>query len=131
MNYQGWIIRDNKDWWGNKVMKLESFIKAFNEFELVSKGVELDREVTKPYCCDLLSIAMSKMPQGAAWVTVMANVNTLAVASLTDAACIILAEGCNFDEASLEKAKEKGITVLRCQLPVFECALLVYNKLND
>lgn len=112
-------------------MTLENFIKTFNEFQLISEGVELDREVTKPYCCDLLSIAMSKMPQGAAWVTVMANVNTLAVASLTDAACIILAEGCNFDQASLEKAKEKGITVLRSQLPIFECALLIYKKLND
>jgi len=111
-------------------MTLENFINIFDELELVNKGEELDREVTKPYCCDLLSIAMSKMPQGAAWVTVMANVNTLAVASLTDAACIILAEGCNFDEASLEKAKEKGITILRSHMPVFECALMIYKKLN-
>lgn len=112
-------------------MTVEKFIINFSGFELVNKGVELDREITKPFCCDLLSIAMSKMPQGAAWVTVMANVNTLAVASLTDAACIILAEGCNLDNDAKEKAKEKGITVLRCELPIFDCALLIYNRIND
>lgn len=112
-------------------MKLEKFIKSFSEFEVLNEGEQLDREVTKPYCCDLLSIAMSKMSQGAAWVTVMANVNTLAVASLAEAACVILAEGYTLDEDTLNKAKEKGITVLGTQLPVFESALLVYNKLNE
>ena len=52
-----------------------------------------EREITRIFCCDLLSIAMSKAPAGGVWVTVMGNRNTLAVASLTDTACIILAEG--------------------------------------
>ena len=52
-------------------------------------GEVLIRQV---YCCDLLSIAMTKVPEGAAWVTVMSNINTLAVASLTEAACVIVAE---------------------------------------
>ena len=58
-----------------------------------------DTEITVPFCCDLLSIAMSRAPAGCAWVTVMANMNTLAVAALTDCACVILAEGTSFDEA--------------------------------
>jgi hypothetical protein len=74
---------------------------------------------------------MGRMPQGAAWVTVMANTNALAVASLAEAACIILAEGSRLDEADIAKAKEKGITVLRSELPVFDCALLIYNRLHD
>ena len=52
-----------------------------------------EKEITGVYCCDLLSIAMTKVPARAAWVTVMSNLNTLAVASLTEAACVILAEG--------------------------------------
>lgn len=112
-------------------MQLESFIKAVSEFELLNKGNDLDREVTVPYCCDLLSIAMGRMPQGAVWVTVMANTNALAVASLAEAACIILAEGSRLDEPDIAKAKEKGITVLRTELGVFDCALMVYNRLND
>ena len=44
-----------------------------------------------PFCCDLLSVAMGKAPAGCAWVTVMGNMNTLAVATLADAACGIAA----------------------------------------
>ena len=59
-------------------------------FRMVNLGDEPEREITKPFCCDLLSIAMGKAPAGCAWVTVMGNMNTLAVASLTEAACVIL-----------------------------------------
>ncbi|NLK03963.1 MAG: hypothetical protein GX319_06090 [Clostridiales bacterium] len=111
-------------------MKVEEFISCFDEFDLLNKGRNMDEDVTEPYCCDLLSIAMGRMPQGAAWVTVMANVNALAVASLADAACIILAEGSSLDEFTIEKAREKGITVLGTKLKVFDAALLIYNRLN-
>ena len=53
-------------------------------FRVVNLGEELDREVTKVFCCDLLSIAMGKAPADGAWVTVMGNVNTIAVATLAE-----------------------------------------------
>jgi len=110
-------------------MTVEELIKT-KEFEVLNEGENLNREITVPYCCDLLSIAMGKMPKGAAWVTVMANVNTLAVAALADAACVILAEGNRLDETAAIKAKEQGITVMYTDLPVFEAALRIYNRLN-
>ena len=112
-------------------MLLGSFIDELEEFKVLNEGNDLDREVTVPYCCDLLSIAMGRMPQGAAWVTVMANINALAVAALADAACIILAEGSTLDEPAIAKAKEKGITVLQTDRPIFDAALLIYNRLYD
>lgn len=86
-----------------------------------------DREITRVFCCDLLSIAMSKAPAGSVWVTVMGNKNTVAVASLTEAACIVLAEGASMDKDSLEKADEEGIAVLSTDLPVFDMALRIYQ----
>ena len=88
------------------------------------------RDLSKVFCCDLLSIAMGKAPAGCAWVTVMGNMNTLAVASLTEAACVILAEGAVLDEAAAKKAVEQGITVLSTELPIFEAALQVYGLLG-
>ena len=85
--------------------------------------------VEKAYCCDLLSVAMSRVPEGAAWVTVMSNLNTLAVASLTEAACVIIAEGAAIDESVAKKAKEQEITLLSTELPVFDAALLIHNEL--
>lgn len=86
-----------------------------------------EKEITDVYCCDLLSIAMTKVPVGAAWVTVMSNLNTLAVASLTEAACVILAEGVVVEETLVERAKEQGICLFRTEKPVFEAALGVYT----
>lgn len=82
-----------------------------------------DRSISKVFCCDLLSIAMGKAPSDSVWVTVMGNKNTLAVASLADVACIVLAEGVALDEGTLKKAEEEGIAVLSTDLPVFDIAL--------
>lgn len=96
-------------------------------FRLVNAGESPEREITVPFCCDLLSIAMGKAPAGCAWVTVMGNMNTLAVASLADAACIIMAEGAVLDDMAMKKAKEQEITVLDTELPIFDAALKVYQ----
>lgn len=73
---------------------------------------------------------MGRAPAGCAWVTVMGNLNTLAVAALADAACVILAEGAMLDEAAVKKAALQGITVLRTEEPVFETALAVKELLK-
>lgn len=90
-----------------------------------------ERQVTTPYCCDLLSVAMSKVPENAAWVTVMSNLNTLAVASLTEAGCVVLAEGVAAEESLVKKAQEQGITLLATELPVFDAALRAYHALGN
>ena len=99
-------------------------------FGVVNAGEGLEREITKPFCCDLLSIAMGRAPEGCAWVTVMGNMNTLAVASLADAACVIMAEGAALDEAARKKAADQEITVLETEEPFFEAALAVWKKLQ-
>ena len=99
-------------------------------FQAINIGDDTDRSITKPFCCDLLSIAMGRAPAGCAWVTVMGNLNTLAVAALADAACVILAEGAMLDEAAVKKAALQGITVLRTEEPVFETALAVKELLK-
>lgn len=100
-------------------------------FHLVNKGADPGRQITMPFCCDLLSVAMGKAPAGCAWVTVMGNMNTLAVASLADAACVILAEEAQPDEMAVKKAREQEITVLQTDLPIFAAALAIHQRLND
>ena len=51
------------------------------------------REVQGGYAGDLLSWVMGRVPEGAAWVTIMTNVNVVAVAVLRDVAMVIVAEG--------------------------------------
>lgn len=98
-------------------------------FELVNEG-ELSKEIVSPFCCDLLSIAMSKISANSAWVTIMGNMNTIAVASLMEVSCIILAEGIVLDEDSLKKAKEQEITIFYTDMPIFQAALKIYQLIN-
>lgn len=97
-------------------------------FEIVTPAS--DTEISSPFCCDLLSWAMGRAPESCAWVTVIANMNTLAVAELTDAACVIFAEGVKPDEKIINKAADQGICLLRSSLPEFETALKVYETIN-
>lgn len=106
-------------------MKLKTILDL-PECRVLVKG-QPDREISHIFCCDLLSIAMSRAPADGVWVTVMGNKNTLAVASLTDTACIIMAEGVSLDDGTLEKAEEEGIAVLATDLPVFDIALKIHE----
>ena len=77
------------------------------------------------YVGDLLSRAMSRVRTDNVWVTIMSNVNVIAVATLTEPAAIILAENVSLQDDALEGAKENGITVLRSPLSAYEiCARL-------
>lgn len=98
-----------------------------NLFEVVTEGCERSRELTEVFCCDLLSVAMGKAPASGVWVTVMGNMNTLAVAVLTEVGCIILAEDSQLDEQAKAKALQEEITVLRTERSIFASALLVYE----
>ncbi len=99
-------------------------------FKVVCEGSGLNTELTEVFCCDLLSVAMGKAPESGVWVTVMGNMNTLAVASLTEVACIILAEGMQLDAMAKEKAVQEEITVLQTEESIFQAALKVYRAMN-
>ncbi|MCD8232466.1 MAG: hypothetical protein LUD14_11800 [Clostridiales bacterium] len=100
-----------------------------SQLEVIHAG-DADAEITTPYCCDLLSVAMGNAPAGCAWCTVMANMNTLAVASLADCACIILCSGVNADDNMKLKAVSQNLTLLRTDQAVFDMALEVYNQIH-
>ncbi len=87
-----------------------------------------EKEAESVYCGDLLSWVMGRAPAGAVWCTVMANRNSLAVASLKDLAAVVFCEGAAVEPALLEKAVEIGLNLLQSPLPVYETARLVGEK---
>ncbi len=68
-----------------------------------------EREITGGYAGDLLSWVMGRAKSGDAWITIMSNINVVAVAALADPACIILAGGVKLDSDALAKALDMGI----------------------
>ncbi len=89
---------------------------------------DAEREIRGVYIGDLLSWVMGRAKADDAWITIMSNINIVAVASLADVACIILAEGVTLDAAVTETANAKGINVLTCTLPAFEAAKTFFEK---
>lgn len=88
-------------------------------------GSDNDRECTGVYAGDLLSWVMSHAMPDDIWVTIMSNSNVIAVASLADVACVILAEGVTLDEKDTALAAEKGINVYSSEMSTYEiCAAL-------
>ena len=104
-------------------------INNLPDFSIACEG-DTSLNVTDVFCCDMLSLAMSKGIEGAAWVTVMGGVNTLAVLRLTEMSCIILAEGVKPDEVMKQKAMEEGIAVFTTDLSVFQSALRIHEALS-
>ena len=82
-----------------------------------------DRTVTGAYVGDLLSWVMGRAECDNAWITIMSNINVIAVASLVDTSCIILAEGVTVNEDILNTAKEKEVNILTTELTVYEAAV--------
>ena len=72
---------------------------------------EPEREVEGGYIGDLLSWVMGNAQSGDAWITIMSNDNVIAVAVLTDVACVILSEGVRLDERIRALAAQKGVNV--------------------
>ena len=89
---------------------------------------EPEREVSGVYIGDLLSWVMGRAGFDNAWITIMSNINVIAVASLSDVACVILAEGVSLDDEVKNTAQEKGINVLKSSEPAYETALKLIGK---
>ena len=70
-----------------------------------------ERKIEDVYCGDLLSWVMGKAKQNDAWITIMNNINVLAVASLIDVSCIILSESVEIDDEIIKTANEKEINI--------------------
>ncbi len=85
-------------------------------------GDAMSREIGGCYCGDLLSMVMGRAKADDIWLTVMGNMNSVAVATLADAACILLCEGVEMDAEGEAKALQQDVPVLQTELPVYETA---------
>ncbi len=83
------------------------------------------REISGGYAGDLLSWVMGRAEADNVWITIMSNINILAVASLVDVSCIILAEGVTVDDETVKTAAEKRINILSSNLNAYELSKLV------
>ncbi|MDO5563656.1 MAG: hypothetical protein Q4F88_00285 [Eubacteriales bacterium] len=109
-------------------MKVNELIKNI-DFEILSMPNE-NASVESVYCCDFLSWAMTRAKENCAWVTVIANFNTLAVCSLCNVSLLVIADDAPVVDGFIEKANEKNINVVKSKINVFDSALMIYNTIR-
>ena len=104
-------------------MNIPDIAKAL-EFKYYTPEDEVDEKNVKGcYIGDLLSLAMARVECDNVWITIQTNINIVAVASLADAAFILLPEGFEPDENTLERAVEQKICILGTDLTAYQAAV--------
>ena len=69
-------------------------------------------EIHSGYTSDLLSCVMTGAQADGIWVTLIANINIVAVASLLELPAIIITENAQPDAATIARANREGIVLL-------------------
>jgi len=87
----------------------------------------LDKTVTGGYASDLLSCVMGAAKEGNVWVTLQAHPNVVAVASLLSLAGVIITEGVEPDEVTLQKAEQQSIAILTTDATTFTVVGKLYT----
>ncbi len=98
-----------------------------NQNELAEKlnlkplnDIQQKKDVMGCYVGDLLSFVMGRANPGDLWITVMNNINIVAVAVMADVSCIVLCEDVNIEQGIIDRASEKEIMIYKSPLTAYE-----------
>ena len=89
-----------------------------------------EREIHGVYIGDLLSWVMGRAQADNARITIMSNINVIAVATLADTAVVILSEDVELPEDIVKQAEMKDVNVLKSPVPSYETAVKLYELLK-
>lgn len=91
----------------------------------------LDNLVTGGYTSDLLSDVMGNIDEGRIWITLQTHKNIMAIASLKEAAAVIIVKGYKPEENTLAQSNEENIPILGTDLQSFEISGQLYEALKS
>ena len=86
-----------------------------------------NREVRGGYASDLLSDVMANSIKGDLWVTMQKHVNIVAVATLNELAGIVLVNGRQPEQATVDRAREERIPVVCTERQAFDVIGILYG----
>lgn len=111
-------------------MQLDQIVSTLN-FEVLTGEEQLNtRSIEKGYACDMLSWVMAHAQPADIWMTILNSMNVIAVAVLTDCACVLLTEQVDLPADVLERAQAKDIIVLRTPWSTYEASVQIARVLE-
>ena len=107
-------------------MKLTDIIEKLDL--TIQTGADfLDREVKGGYVSDMLSDVLTNASQDDVWVTVQRHLNIIAIAGMKEIAAIIIVNGRQPDEETLDQANTEKLPVLGTDMKAFEVVGKLYQ----
>ena len=100
-------------------MKLKEIVQQLN-LEVKSGNEFLDREVSGGYVSDMLSDVLAHAQKGNIWVTLQTHLNIIPVASMKEISGIIIVNGRQPDQDTLQKATDEKVPVLGTMSKAFQ-----------
>ncbi len=110
-------------------MKVRELAKEL-KLDVITNGDNLDSEIDGCYIGDLLSWVMGRAEADNVWITIMSNINIVAVASLTGVSCILLCEGVTPEQDVIDKANAQDVVILRSSKTAYELAVMIDGVLK-
>lgn len=86
-----------------------------------------DQEVKGCYIGDLLSWVMGRAQEQNLWLTVMGNVNAVAVATLAGVSAIVLTENAALDEDARSRAELQGVPIYSAADNTWQTAVKLFE----
>jgi len=111
-------------------MQLHVIVREL-DLSVLSAEHLLDRPVGGGYVSDLLSDVLANCRQGDIWITLHVHPNIVAVASLKGVAAVVLSNGREPQDETLQKARQENLPILVSDLSTFELAGRIYKLLNE
>ena len=107
-------------------MRLTELIQKL-DLSVRSAKEDLDRAVTGGYASDLLSDVLANSEPGNLWITLQIHQNIVAVASMKELAGIVLVNGREPEQDTVEKAEAENIAIMVTELSTFELVGRLYG----
>lgn len=105
-------------------MKLSQIVEVLDG-TVITEAFDGEKETTIGFVGDLLSVVIGKASEDCVWVTIHGHINIVAVATLVDCMCIVVAEGYKVDEDALAKANMEEIPIICTKLSSFKAVALL------
>lgn len=107
-------------------MKLKELIQQLNLGVRSAHG-RLEQQVAGGYASDLLSDVLAHAREADLWITLQVHQNIVAIASMKSLAGIILVNGREPEQDTVEKAEAENVVIMVSEMPTFELAGRLYN----
>lgn len=107
-------------------MKLRKIIEQLG-LQVRCGSETLDNEVRSGYTSDLLSDVLANSEEGDLWITLQIHPNIVAVASMKGLTGIVLTNGREPQEETVNKANDEGIAVMVSELGAYELSGRLYG----